>query len=472
MPNFLSELGGRLPQLALAMLAARQGGPEALAAFQGGMQQRQQDEDARMRQAQMDEERRAQQQAMADRALRDDQRADEAARMQRLQSALSYLDTYGQQQAATALDPVAAENAMLGRASSLENMFGVPQGQLAGAIPNMTPAISARKKKLAQELYERAEKVYGPEAMATDNITLTTEPFGNVKPSQLRALFVAPAVSQTGAPVQPMVAKPDVPNTPEERLADAIRRGDTREIQVLTQAAEAISGARRDPQMVDINRQLGQMRVDAAQAAKGTTGLPPATQRRVDIKSRAFDAQPVVKRIQTMAEAVTFAESLNPNTTNPADDQAIIYAFAKAMDPDSVVREGEYAVVQKYAQSWAERFGFEAARIFSNTTFLTPEARANMKATIRARFAAVRPQYENLRRSYATQINRITRQADGDSYLVDYAAAFPSANTEPQASAQEGRAITVGAIVRDRSGQRARVKGFTDDGKAILEPLR
>jgi hypothetical protein len=181
---------------------------------------------------------------------------------------------------------------------------------------------------------------------------------------------------------------------------------------------------------------LGQMRLDAAQTAKATAGLPVATQRRVDIKARAFDSQPIVKKIQTMAEAVTFADGLDPKTTNPADDQALIYSFAKAMDPESVVREGEYATVQKYAQSWAERFGFDVARIFSNTTFLTPEARANMKATIRARYQAARPQYDNVRQSYVTQINRITKQADGNDYLVDYGAAFPEAGSATPADRQ------------------------------------
>ena len=87
------------------------------------------------------------------------------------------------------------------------------------------------------------------------------------------------------------------------------------------------------------------------------SALPPRVQTRVDAKARGFDALPIVKTTQKMAEAVAFADSLNANTTNPADDQALIYAFAKAMDPDSVVREGEYATVQKYAQSWAECSG-------------------------------------------------------------------------------------------------------------------
>lgn len=154
--------------------------------------------------------------------------------------------------------------------------------------------------------------------------------------------------------------------------------------------------------------------------------LPTAVQRRVDAQAKGFDSLPIVKTTQKMAEAVSFADSLNPNTTNPADDQALIYAFAKAMDPDSVVREGEYATVQKYAQSWAESFGFNAARIFSNTQFLTPQARANMKRTIRQKYLAGKQQYDNVRRSYAQRINKITGQQDGEEYLIDYGAAFPS----------------------------------------------
>jgi hypothetical protein len=164
----------------------------------------------------------------------------------------------------------------------------------------------------------------------------------------------------------------------------------------------------------------------------GGQGLPPATVRRVDAKTRAFESLPIVKRTQTMAEAASFAQSLDPNTKNPSDDQALIYAFAKAMDPDSVVREGEYATVQNYAQTWAQSFGFRAERIFSNVAFLTPEARANMKATIRSRYTAAKGQYENVRRSYADQINRITGMGDGADLLTDYGAAFPA--TEEDAS--------------------------------------
>ena len=456
--GFSDELKSRLPEIVLSILAAKQGGPQALGAFQGSVQQARQQRDVQARQVQLDEERRQQQTAAEARAKSADQRAAEASQMQKLQAALGVMDRYASGVGETATDPVAAESSILSRGAGLETAFGLPQGQLSPFVPNMGPAISTRKKKLAQELYTQAEKLYGPEAMAGDSITIKTEAFGDVKPSQLRALFTAPAVTQAGEAAPIMTAKPEVPNTPEERVYAALAKGDTAEVERLRQAAEIVSGARRKPEdeeLTNINKQLAQMRLDSAQAAKTTAALPPATQRRVDMKTRAFDAQPVVKRIQTMAESVMFAEGLNPTTTNPADDQALIYAFAKAMDPESVVREGEYATVQKYAQSWAESFGFNAARIFSNTTFLTPEARSNMKATIRARFAAAKPQYENLRQSYATQISRITNQGDGDSYLVDYAAAFPSGPSEPPppGGAGSGGGATYDEYLRSR-GQR------------------
>jgi hypothetical protein len=177
-----------------------------------------------------------------------------------------------------------------------------------------------------------------------------------------------------------------------------------------------------DPTTAAINA----LRLENMQAARNTQGLPPRVQSQVTAQASGFDRQPIVKRIQPMAEAVEFANSLDPRTTNPADDQALIYAFAKAMDPESVVREGEYATVQKYAQEWAATFRFSADRIFKSGPFLTPQARANMKRTIQDKYRAAKKQYDNVRGGFASRINKITGSVDGDSYLIDYGAGFPT----------------------------------------------
>jgi hypothetical protein len=184
-----------------------------------------------------------------------------------------------------------------------------------------------------------------------------------------------------------------------------------------TTATLALSAARGDAN--------AQKALELIQRSEGQL-YTPAVQKRVDALSRGFDSQPIVKTVQKQAEAAAFAGSLDINTKNPADDQALIYSFAKAMDPDSVVREGEYATVQKYAQSWAERFGFDVKRVFSNTAFLTPQARENMKMTIRSKYVAGLSQYNNVRNEYARKISRATGRPGGEDDLIDYGAVFPS----------------------------------------------
>lgn len=183
----------------------------------------------------------------------------------------------------------------------------------------------------------------------------------------------------------------------------------------------------------------------------GGGAYPPQMTRRIDAIVKGFDAQPIVKRTQVMSEGVNFAQSLKDDTTNPADDQALIYAFAKVMDPDSVVREGEYATVQKYAQSWADRFGFDVKRIFSNSQFLTPQARQNMKATLLTKFGVEQKAYNNLRSEYGRKIDRITgKQGTGVDELTDFGAAFPQTQTpETKTPAQGGPKI----------GERRKIQG-------------
>jgi hypothetical protein len=88
-----------------------------------------------------------------------------------------------------------------------------------------------------------------------------------------------------------------------------------------------------------------------------TGGLSNQQNTRVNQITGQFDNEPIVKNYNIIAEGKAFVDSISNNTQNPADQQGLIYAFAKAMDPNSVVREGEYATVQKYAQSWAQSCG-------------------------------------------------------------------------------------------------------------------
>lgn len=143
----------------------------------------------------------------------------------------------------------------------------------------------------------------------------------------------------------------------------------------------------------------------------------------------AFDNEPIVKNYNTVQEGFNTINSIGVNTASPADDIAFIYAFAKIMDPGSVVREGEYNTIQKYAQTWADNFGFKAKRVFSNTNFLTPDAKQKMLNTLKPKVDTVSNQYENLSKEYQRQI--ADTYVGNPRQITDYSGKTSSNTTEP-----------------------------------------
>lgn len=121
-----------------------------------------------------------------------------------------------------------------------------------------------------------------------------------------------------------------------------------------------------------------------------------------------------------MQDGYNFANSLDTKTQNPADDQALIYSLAKALDPGSVVREGEYATAQKYAQSWIAAYGTGIQQAILGTGFLSQTARENIKKTIEEKYKAQKMSYDQTRNSYVQGINALTGRNDGEKFLTDY----------------------------------------------------
>src|SRR4029453_9988165 len=124
--------------------------------------------------------------------------------------------------------------------------------------------------------------------------------------------------------------------TPEKRVelaGSAATRAQTERHQTVLEQQGAERGAQGAERGASARRN--------AQPAAASGPLPPRVETTVRGLASRFSAEPSVKRTVTMAEAVSFIKGLDVQTKNPADDQALIYAFAKAMDPESVVREGE-----------------------------------------------------------------------------------------------------------------------------------
>jgi len=167
---------------------------------------------------------------------------------------------------------------------------------------------------------------------------------------------------------------------------------------------------------------LAKLKIDEYNATKSdsASGMFNAAQINATVNqiAGAFDNEPVVKNFNILNEGYQFAQSLSNRTTNPADDQALIYAFAKAMDPNSVVREGEYNTVQKYAQSWVNSYGKSVTQAIAGTGFLSQTARENIKKTIENRYNASLQNYQNVYNQYQARIEA-AKSGQGNS-LTDY----------------------------------------------------
>lgn len=160
------------------------------------------------------------------------------------------------------------------------------------------------------------------------------------------------------------------------------------------------------------------------------SGLNSATATAVRAQVNAFKSEPVVQNFAVIQEGRNFAGSLSDTTTNPVDDQALIYSLAKALDPGSVVREGEYATAQKYAQSWISAYGKGVTQAIAGTGFLTEKARRQIKDTIEAKYKASLSSYDNLHNQYISGVNNLTGRDDGSKFLRNYnssAGAAPAA---------------------------------------------
>lgn len=153
----------------------------------------------------------------------------------------------------------------------------------------------------------------------------------------------------------------------------------------------------------------------------GASGLDPATLTKVQTVANKFDTEQIVKDYNTVATQI---DAVNNLGVTPTDDVQRIYAFAKVMDPNSAVREGEYSTIQNYSTALMQKYGLNANRVFNNDGFLTTEARNFLQNTLQNRLNSQEKAYNNVAEETARKINNITGKDDGKEYITDYSKAF------------------------------------------------
>lgn len=190
-------------------------------------------------------------------------------------------------------------------------------------------------------------------------------------------------------------------------------------------------------------------------------GLSAHTSTAVRARVSKYATDNTIQNFSTVQDGYNFANSLDTNTKNPADDQALIYSLAKALDPGSVVREGEYATAQKYAQSWVTAYGTGVNQALLGTGFLSTTARENIKKTITEKYNSQKVSYDQTRKSYIEGINSLTGRADGEKFITEYQTPdTASGATGGKVLVKDGQSFDASALSEDEY-QQALSDGYT-----------
>lgn len=110
-----------------------------------------------------------------------------------------------------------------------------------------------------------------------------------------------------------------------------------------------------------------------------------------------FETQPAVKSFRAVVPMLESAKDAQTRPTRAADLN-LVYAFAKLMDPDSVVRESETAGVVATA-SVADRLQAYIGQL-NGQAMLNPDVRAKLLAELDSRFNALKSSHDTLAEQY------------------------------------------------------------------------
>lgn len=151
-----------------------------------------------------------------------------------------------------------------------------------------------------------------------------------------------------------------------------------------------------------------------------------------------FNNHPIVKDFNVIQRASSAANNILKDINsrpdkNPTagDDMSLMYLFAKAQDPNSVVRESEYANVGDYFSSLPQAVQFKLSQLYKPAPDgrLTDEARKNIAHGIKTLYETNKQQYDNLRTNAVDHMKRVAGKDVSDAFLNKYEDAYSTPST-------------------------------------------
>jgi hypothetical protein len=191
-------------------------------------------------------------------------------------------------------------------------------------------------------------------------------------------------------------------------------------LKVIDKAPSGVTGRIMNaPDRVSAMKAAGDY-VPQATSAGALSQLPVSIQGKIISAAEKLDSNPITKKFIETADSINIVNGIDANSKNPADHQTIVYAFAKALDPDSAVKEGEYETIRKYAQSTLDKYRKEVTNAIAGTGFLSKNAIENIKTTMNNNFNSRKPLFDNSLKETKRIINNIAGTDIADSIMKDY----------------------------------------------------
>ncbi len=229
-----------------------------------------------------------------------------------------------------------------------------------------------------------------PQVAQGDNVLPSPRPPGAVADAS-----GTPLPPQT--PPRPTEIPPPDPNPAVVRRAIALR------------SAGQITSAQADAMINDDINRRWQFAQQEASADRRQAASEAAAAQREDAKGpqkafenattlrKEYSSEPVVKQYRTVVPMLEAAKDATTRPTRAADIN-LVYAFAKLMDPDSVVRESETGMVMATG-TVADKIGSYLGQL-NGGPMLKPETRANLIKELESRFGPMQESYNQITGAY------------------------------------------------------------------------
>lgn len=157
-----------------------------------------------------------------------------------------------------------------------------------------------------------------------------------------------------------------------------------------------------------------------------------------------FENNPVIKDFKGLSPSYRFIADLDPKTASNSDAQTALIAFTKALDPNSVVREGELALTTQYANnpSLLNQLRQQYAKLIQGKA-VRPEALTQIAAAFKGRYSAMQKEYQQIRQTYSGNASSLygVDPATSNQLFNDYSATGSTGQQYQTVTAADGTVL-------------------------------